>query len=46
MLFLILKGGSNHQSSYTEYPEWATYTALVILGCVIYILWKGKKKHK
>ena len=37
--------GSNHQNLYTEYPEWATYLAIVILACIIYILLKGRKNN-
>lgn len=38
---LILAGKSIY---YKDYPEWATYLALLILAFVVYILLKGKRK--
>lgn len=43
MLLLILRG-LNHNTSYKEYPIWATYIAITIVIFVIYLLIKGRNK--
>ncbi len=44
MLFLILRSYLNADTNYRNYPEWATYLALLILAFVVYLLLKGKRK--
>ena len=40
------KYSGRHETTYRDYPEWATYLAFAVLAFVVFVLWKGKRNNK